>query len=96
MSENTVNMALRGMGYAGDEMTAHGFRALASTLLHEQGWPPEVIELQLAHAQRNQVAAAYNRSARLEERKRMMDQWADYLAALRGGTSNVIAYAKGK
>ncbi|MDA1299075.1 MAG: tyrosine-type recombinase/integrase [Proteobacteria bacterium] len=96
MSENTVNMALRGMGYAGDEMTAHGFRAMASTLLHEQGWPPEVIELQLAHAQRNQVAAAYNRSARLEERKRMMDQWADYLAALRGGTINVIAYAKEK
>jgi len=84
LSENTINAALRTLGYSGDQMTAHGFRAMASTLLHEQGWPPEVIELQLAHAQRNQVAAAYNRSARLKERKRMMQKWADYLDALRG------------
>ena len=83
LSENTVTAALRAMGYSGDVMTAHGFRAMASTLLHEQGWPPEVIELQLAHAQRSQVAAAYNRSARLEERRRMMEAWADYLDRLR-------------
>lgn len=89
MSENTLNMALRTMGYAGDQATAHGFRSTASTLLHELGWPPEVIELQLAHAQRSQVAAAYNRSARLEERRRMMQAWADYLDALRAGTANV-------
>ncbi len=83
LSENTVTSALRAMGYSGDVMTAHGFRAMASMLLHEQGWPPEVIELQLAHAQRSQVAAAYNRSARLEERRRMMEAWADYLDRLR-------------
>lgn len=83
LSENTINAALRTLGYSGDEMTSHGFRAMASTLLHEQGWPPEVIELQLAHAQRNQVAAAYNRSARLKERKKMMQKWADYLDRLR-------------
>lgn len=84
LSENTINAALRTLGYSGEEMTAHGFRSVASTLLHELGWPPEVIELQLAHAQRSQVAAAYNRSARLEERRRMMQAWADYLDSLRG------------
>lgn len=82
ISENTINAALRTLGYSGDQMTSHGFRAVASTLLHEQGWPPELIELQLAHAQRSQVAAAYNRSARLEERRKMMIWWADYLDAL--------------
>jgi len=83
LSENTLNYALRGLGYGKETMSAHGFRTLASTLLHEQGFPPEVIELQLAHAQRNQVAAAYNRSARLEERRRMMQHWADYLDRLK-------------
>lgn len=83
LSENTLNMALRTMGFSGEEMTAHGFRASASTLLHEQGWPPEVIELQLAHAQKSQVAAAYNRAARLKERRKMMQSWADYLDQLR-------------
>ena len=63
-------------------MVGHGFRATASTLLHEQNWQPEVIELQLAHKQRNQVAAAYNRSARLEERREMMQAWSDYLSKL--------------
>lgn len=85
LSENTINAALRTLGYSGEEMTAHGFRAMASTLLHELGWPPEVIELQLAHSQRNRVAAAYNRSARLDERKEMMQAWADYLDTLRAG-----------
>lgn len=89
LSENTLNAALRTLGYAGDTMTAHGFRASASTLLHELGWPAEVIELQLAHAQRSQVAAAYNRSARLEERARMMQFWADYLDSLREGAAVV-------
>lgn len=90
LSENTMNTALRTMGYSGDMMTPHGFRASASTLLHELGWAPEVIELQLAHAQRSQVAAAYNRSARLEERRGMMQAWADYLDSLRDG-ANVVA-----
>jgi len=59
-------------------------------LLHEMGWPPEIIELQLAHRQRNQVAAAYNRSARIDERTKMMQQWANYLDSLRTG-GNVVA-----
>ncbi len=82
ISENTTNAALRTLGYSGKEMTSHGFRAMASTLLHELGWPPEVIELQLAHSQRNQVAAVYNRSARFKERTEMMQAWADYLDRL--------------
>jgi integrase len=83
MSDNTVNAALRRLGYAEDEMTGHGFRALASTLLNEQGWHPDLIELQLAHAERNKVRAAYNRARRLPERRKMMQAWADYIEALR-------------
>jgi len=90
LSENTVNTALKSMGFDGDTMVGHGFRATASTLLHEMGWQPEVIELQLAHRQRNQVAAAYNRSARIEERTAMMQQWADYLDTLKAEKTNVI------
>jgi integrase len=85
MSENTINAALRRMGYAKDEMTGHGFRALASTRLNELGWPPDVIERQLAHAPRNKVRAAYNRAAYLAERRKMMQAWADYLDGLREG-----------
>jgi len=85
MSENTVNAALRRLGYAHDEMTGHGFRSMASTLLNEQGWHPDLIELQLAHAERNQVRAAYNRAQRLVERRKMMQAWADYLVRLKGG-----------
>ncbi len=57
MSENTINGALRRMGYEKDEMTGHGFRSMASILLHEHGWPHEAIERQLAHAERNKVGA---------------------------------------
>lgn len=85
MSENTVNAALRRMGYAHDEMTGHGFRSMASTLLNEQGWHPDLIELQLAHAERNKVRAAYNRAQRLVERRRMMQAWADFLDQLQAG-----------
>jgi integrase len=91
MSENTVNAALRRLGYAHDEMTGHGFRSMASTLLNEQGWHPDLIELQLAHAERNQVRAAYNRAQRLVERRKMMQAWADYLDQLKlatGGSAN--------
>lgn len=91
MSDNTVNAALRRLGYAHDEMTGHGFRSMASTLLNEQGWHPDLIELQLAHAERNQVRAAYNRAQRLVERRRMMQAWADYLDRLKlatGGSAN--------
>jgi integrase len=87
LSENTLNSALRRLGYSKDEMTAHGFRALASTLLNEGGFPPDVIELQLAHKERNKVVAAYNRAERLTERRNMMQAWADYLDRLRTGAN---------
>ena len=83
LSENTINVALRSMGYDGTVMVGHGFRATASTLLHEENWQPEVIELQLAHKQQNQVAAAYNRSKKIEERREMMQAWSDYLDQLK-------------
>ena len=66
-------------------MTGHGFRTMASTLLNEQGWHPDLIELQLAHAERNKVRAAYNRAQRLDERRKMMKAWADYIDGLRAG-----------
>ena len=84
MSENTVNVALRNMGYAKDEMTGHGFRSMASTLLNEQGWRPDAIERQLAHTEENNVRAAYNYAEYLPERRQMMQAWADYLDTLRG------------
>jgi integrase len=90
MSNNTINAALRRLGYGSDEQTGHGFRSMASTLLNEQGFPPDVIELQLAHAERNKVRAAYNRAQRLEERRKMMQAWADYLEGLRG-SGNVVS-----
>jgi integrase len=83
LSENTLNAALRRLGYGKDDMTAHGFRSMASTLLNEQGVHPDLIELQLAHAERNKVRAAYNRAQRLDERRKMMQAWADYLDVLR-------------
>lgn len=85
MSENTINAALRRMGYEKDEMTGHGFRSMASTLLHEHGWPHEAIERQLAHAERNKVVAAYNYAEHLPKRKEMMRWWADYLDELAVG-----------
>ena len=93
MSNNTVNAALRRLGYEHDEMTGHGFRALASTLLNEQGWHPDLIELQLAHSERNKVRAAYNRSQRLAERRNMMQTWADYLDGLKSGAKVIKLHA---
>jgi integrase len=83
LSENALTAALRRMGYTGEHMTWHGFRAMASTLLNERGFAPDVIELQLAHQERNEVRAAYNRAQRLDERRSMMQKWADYLDELR-------------
>lgn len=83
MSENTINSALRRLGYTKEEMTGHGFRSMASTLLNEQGWNRDAIERQLAHAERDNVRAAYNYAEYLPERKKMMQQWADYLDSLR-------------
>lgn len=82
MSENTVLGALRRLGYTGDEMTGHGFRSMASTLLNEQGWNSDAIERQLAHGERNTVRAAYNYAEYLLERKKMMQHWSDYLTQL--------------
>jgi integrase len=89
MSDNTVNAALRRLGYSSGEQTGHGFRSMASTLLNEQGFPPDVIELQLAHSERNKVRVAYNKAQRLPERRKMMQAWADYLDGLREG-ANVV------
>jgi integrase len=83
MSEVTLTAALRRMGYTGDQMTWHGFRTIASTSLNELGFNPDIIELQLAHAERNSVRAAYNRAQRLAERRKMMQEWADYIDRLR-------------
>jgi integrase len=85
MSNNTILKALERMGYKG-KMTGHGFRGLASTVLHEKGYGHEHIELQLAHAPRNAVSAAYNHALYLEPRAKMMQDWADFLEqTLRGG-----------
>lgn len=83
MSDNTVNAALRRLGYDKDEMTGHGFRSMASTILHEQGWPHDVIERQLAHAERNKVSSAYNYADYLPKRREMMQSWSDYLCGLK-------------
>ncbi len=95
ISGNTVNFALRSMGYSGDQITGHGFRAMASTCLNEQGFPPDVIELQLAHAERSEVRAAYNRAKRIQERRAMMQSWADYLDRLRMGDTTQSAAESG-
>ena len=86
MSENTVNAALRRLGYDKDTMTGHGFRSMASTILNEQGtWNRDAIERQLAHGERDSVRAAYNYAEHLPERRRMMQAWADYLDKLQAG-----------
>ncbi len=86
MSENTVNVALRRMGYDRETMTAHGFRAMARTMIAERlGVAPEVIEAQLAHAVPDALGRAYNRTTYLEQRRDMMAKWADYLDRLRDG-----------
>lgn len=84
MSENTVNAALRYLGYDGDTITGHGFRAMARTVLDEVlGFRPDYIKHQLAHAVRDPLGRAYNRTAHLAQRKKMMQAWADYLDTLR-------------
>ncbi|MFA5990568.1 MAG: integrase arm-type DNA-binding domain-containing protein [Sphingomonas sp.] len=86
MCENTINLALRRMGFDSKTMTAHGFRAMASTLLNEQGhWNPDAIERQLGHAESDEVRRAYARGEHWEERLAMMKSWSDYLDQLRSG-----------
>ncbi|MBF0383688.1 MAG: tyrosine-type recombinase/integrase [Magnetococcales bacterium] len=89
MSENTVLVALRRLGYTKEEMTGHGFRAMASTRLNEMGFKPDWIEMQLAHTERNEVRRAYNHAKYLKERVGMMQTWADYLDGLRNGADVV-------
>jgi integrase len=86
MSNNTVNAALRRMGYTSDEMTGHGVRAMARTICHEVlGFPPEVLEEQLAHGKSGPLRGAYDRTTHMPERRRLMREWANYLDGLRGG-----------
>ena len=90
MSENTINAALRRLGFGGDEMTAHGFRAMASTLLNESGkWSPDAIERALAHGDEDRVRAAYHRGTHWKERVEMAQWWSDYLDQLRKGADIV-------
>lgn len=89
MSENTLNVALRRLGYDKHTMTAHGFRSMASTLLNEQQWHKDAIERQLAHGERDKVRGSYNFAEHLPERRRMMQAWADYLDKLRAGATVV-------
>jgi integrase len=84
--ENTLNVALRRLGFIREEMTSHGFRSIASTLLNESGlWHPDAIERSLAHRERDSVRAAYHRGAHWDERVRMAQWWSDYLCKLRDG-----------
>jgi integrase len=86
MSENTINAALRAMGFSADEVTGHGFRATARTMLQERlGFDPDVIEAQLAHSVRDNLGRAYNRTEFVEQRRKMLQAWADYLEKLRRG-----------
>lgn len=94
MSENSVNAAMRGMGYSKEEMVGHGFRAMARTILDEVlQVRPDFIEHQLAHAVRDPNGRAYNRTAHLAERRLMMQQWADYLDKLKTGAEVIILRA---
>jgi len=94
MSENTINAALRGMGFDSDTISGHGFRAMARTVLDEVlHFRPDYIEHQLAHAVRDPNGRAYNRTAHLPERKEMMQSWANYLDALRAG-GNVVLFKR--
>lgn len=92
MSNNTILKALERMGYKG-RMTGHGFRGIASTLLHELGYRHDVIELQLAHQERNAVSAAYNHATYLKERRVLMQAWADHLDELRRGAKVIPLFA---
>jgi integrase len=87
MSNNTILGALKRMGYAG-RMTGHGFRGVASTILHELGYGHHLIELQLAHQERNSTSASYNHATYLKDRREMMIDWANYVDGLRNG--NVV------
>ena len=94
MSENTINAALRRLGYSKEEVTAHGFRKTASTILHEQGWESDYIELQLAHME-GSVRAIYNHAQHMAARIKMMQAWSDYLDGLRADEENRVVSLRG-
>ncbi len=79
MSENTLRVALRSLGFSNDQITPHGFRSMASTVLNENGFNPDVIERQLAHVEKNAVRAAYNHAQYLDERIKMMEWWSNFI-----------------
>ena len=83
ISDNSINAALRYMGFDKGTMTCHGFRSMASTSLNELGVDPGLVELQLAHKDQDATRAAYNRAQRLRDRRAMMQQWGDHLDELR-------------
>jgi integrase len=96
MSENTINGAIRRMGFSAEEMSAHGFRAMASTLLNECGqWSPDAIERSLSHQDSDKVRAAYHRGAHWKERVAMAQWWSDHLDALRAGAEIILLRAPG-
>lgn len=94
MSENTINSALRRLGYSGREVVGHGFRTTASTMLHEQGYLSDAIERQLAHVESNDVKRAYNKAKHLEVRTKMMQGWSDYLFGLKADNAGKIISMK--
>lgn len=96
ISDATMLNALRRMGYQKQEMSVHGFRSIASTLLNELGYNRDWIERQLAHEETNGVRAAYNYAEYLPERRRMMQEWADYLDKLRDGTMHDVSIPQGE
>ncbi|NDY90151.1 tyrosine-type recombinase/integrase [Ideonella livida] len=96
LSDNAILSALRRMGFGKDEMSGHGVRAMARTLLHERlNFPPEVIEAQLAHAVPDALGRAYNRTEFLDQRRTMMQAWADYLDRLKRGGADVVPLRPG-
>jgi integrase len=88
LSENALNAALRRMGYSKDEMTSHGFRVTASTILNQRGYDPDVVEAVLAHQDTNTIRRTYNRATYFEQRVKLMQEWADLLDALKAGSSD--------
>ncbi len=94
MAATTINRALEYMGFAGKDMdvnfSGHGFRATASTILNEMGFRADVIEVQLAHKERNKTRASYNHAAYLPERTALMQSWADLMDEYAKPTSNVV------
>jgi integrase len=84
MSENTVRVALRSMGYGNEDIVPHGFRGMANTILYENGFTSDIVERQLAHAEKNAVKAAYNHAEYMPQRREMMQWWADWLDGVKG------------